>query len=320
MSETTVTARGVDSNAWKEFQTGIVSLHGNLYGNIGQEVTNALKLWLERYRGMESAVGIPPDRISISYGDIGGLKEEIKMIRETVEIPLRHPELFRWLNLFPSKGVLVHGPTGTGKNILARAATAEAKAWLYVLNIQRMIGEPSEERFRAVFQKAKESAPSVILIPDLAVVATGRQKTTGDPVDQILSWLLSEMDALEDFGRVIIIGIAPSPEELDPSLRQKFQREIEVSLPNRQGRHEILSIQTREMPLEDDVDLERLADMTDKYSGVLLMRICQEAATWALRRTLEHEEITDEKIPQKRLERIRISMDDFLHALNSVKP
>jgi len=317
MSETTVTVRGVDSNAWREFQTGIVSLHGNLYGNIGQEVTNALKLWLERYRGMESAVGIPPDRISISYDDIGGLKEEIRMIREAVEIPLRHPELFTWLNLSPSKGVLVHGPPGTGKNILARAATAEAKAWLYVLNIQRMIGEPSEERFRAIFQRAKESAPSVILIPDLAVMAIGRQKTTGDAVDQILSWLVSAMDAFEDFSRVIIIGIALSPEELEPSLRQRFQREIEVSLPDRHGRHEILRILTHRMPLEDDVDLERLADMTDKYPGVLLWKICQEAATWALRRALEHEKITDEEIPQERLEQIRVRMDDFLQAVNS---
>jgi transitional endoplasmic reticulum ATPase len=320
MSETTVTVRGVDSKAWKGFQTGIVSLHGNLYGNIGQEVTNALKLWLERNRGMESAVGIPADRLSISYDDIGGLKEEIKMIRETVEMPLRHPELFRWLNLIPPKGVLIHGPPGTGKNILARAAAAEAKAWLYVINMQQMISESSEERLRAVSQRAKESAPSVILIPDLAVTAIGRQKTAGDPTDQILSWLLSEMGALEDFGRVVVIGIVSSPEELEPSLRQRFQREIEVSLPDRQGRLEILGIQARRMPLADDVDLGRLADMTDEYPGVLLWRMCQEAATWALRRSLEHEKITDEEIPQERLEQIKVGMKDFLHALDSVKP
>ena len=320
MSETTVTVRGVDSKAWKGFQAGIVSLHGNLYGNIGQEVTNALKLWLERNRGMESAVGIPADRLSISYDDIGGLKEEIKMIREAVEVPLRHPELFRWLNLIPPKGVLIHGPPGTGKNILARAVAAEAKAWLYVINMQRMISESSEERLRAVFQRAKESAPSVILIPDLAVTAIGRQKTAGDPTDQILSWLISEMGALEDFGRVVVIGIASSPEELEPSLRQRFQWDIEVSLPDRQGRLEILEIQARRMPLADDVDLGRLADMTDEYPGVLLWKVCQEAATWALRRSLEHEKITDEEIPQERLEQIKVRMNDFLHALDSVKP
>jgi len=320
MSDTTVTIRGVDSEAWKEFQSGIVSLHGNLYGNIGQEVTNALKLWLERYRGRESAVGIPPDRLSVSYDDIGGLKEEIRMIKETVELPLRHPELFRWLNLIPPKGVLIHGPPGTGKNILARAATAGAKATLYTLSIQQMMGEFNEMRLRGVFQRAKESAPSVILIPDLGIMALDRHKALGDPVDQILSWLLSEIDALEDFGRVVVIGIAPSPEELEPSLRQRFQQEIEVSLPDRQGRYEILKIQTRKMPLADDVDLEKLADMTDQYRGVLLWRICQDAAARALRRTLEHEKITDEEIPSEKLERTRVGMDDFVHAIKSLKP
>jgi len=316
MSDTTVTIRGVDSKAWKEFQSGIVSMHGNLYGNIGQEVTNSLKLWLEIYRGRESAVGIPADRLSASYEDIGGLKEEIRMIKESVEIPLRHPELFRWLNLISPKGVLIHGPPGTGKNILARAATAEAKAQLYILSIQQIMSEPNELRLRGVFQRAKENAPSVILIPDLRETA---QKAPGPPVDQILSWLISEIDALEDFGRVVVIGIASSPEELEPSLRQRFRQEIEVSIPDRQGRYEILKIHTRNMPLADDVDLGRLADITDQYEGGLLWRICQEAATRALRRTLEHEKITDEEIPQERLKLVKVGMDDFLHAINSLK-
>ena len=234
MLETTITIRGVDSKVWKEFQRGIVSMHGNLYGNIGQEVTNALELWFDRYRGRESAVGIPPDRLSVSYNDVGGLKKEIKMIKEAVEVPLSHPELFKWLNLIPPKGVLIYGPPGTGKNILARAATAEAKAHLFILNIQRIISEFNEIRLKGIFQKAKESAPSVILLPDLKAMTLGQQKAPGNPVDQILSWLISEIDSLEDFNRVIVIGIAPSPEELSPSLRQRFQRKSEVSLPDRQ--------------------------------------------------------------------------------------
>lgn len=320
MAETTVTIRGVDSKLWKEFQTGIVSIHGNLYGNIGLEASNALKLWLERYRGMESAVSVPPDRISVSYNDIGGLKEEIKMIKEAVEMPLKHPELFRWLNLLPPRGVLIHGPPGTGKNLLARAATAEAGAWLYVLSLQKIIGELNEERFRAVFQKAKETAPSVILIPDLAFIANSCQKAWGDPADQILSWLLSEMDALEDFGRIILVAIALSPEQLDPSLKRKFGREIDVSFPDRQGRYEILKILSKKMPLEDDVDLGKLADLTDRREGVFLWRMCQEAATRVLRRALEQEGITDDEVRQEKLEQIRVSMNDFLHALNSLKP
>jgi len=318
MSDTTVTIRGVDSKAWKEFQSGIISLHGNLYGNIGQEVTSAFKLWLERHRGKESAVGISPDRISILYDDIGGLKEEIKMIRELVELPLKHPELFKRLNLIPPKGVLIHGSPGTGKNILARAATAEARAQLYILSVQRMMSEPNEMKLRGVFEKARESVPSVILIPDLKALTLEGQKS---PVaQQIISWLVSEMDALEDFGRVIVIGITSSPEELEQSLRQRFQKEIEVSLPDRQGRYEILKILTRKMPLARDVDLEKLADMTDKYRGVHLGSVCQEAATRALRRTLEQEKLADEEIPKEELEQIKIEMDDFIHAINSVKP
>jgi len=320
MSDATVTIRGVDSKAWKEFQSGIVNQYGNLYGNIGQEVTNALNLWLERYRGRVSAVGIPPDRLLVSTDDIGGLRGEIKVMRETVEMPLRHPEIFKWLDLIPPKGVLIHGPPGTGKNLLARVAAAGAKAWLYTLSIQRIISEFNEMGLRGVFQKAKETAPSVILIPDLRMMSLGRQKSPRDPLDQILSWLLSEIDMLEDFGRVVVIGIASSLDELEPSLRQRFQREIEVSLPDRQGRYEILEIQTRKMPLADDVDLGRLADMTDRYQGILLMRMCQEAAMLALRRTLEHERVTDEEIPREKLERIKVGMDDFLHALDSLKP
>lgn len=318
--DTTVTIRGVDSKTWKEFQSGIVSLHGNLYGNIGPEATNALQLWLGKYRGRASAVGIAAGSISASYGAIGGLKSEIRMIREAVELPLRHPELFRWLDLVPPKGVLIHGPPGTGKNLLARAAAAEAKAHLYVLSIERLVSELDEMRLRGVFEKAKETAPSVIYMPDLRTITPDREKAPRDPVDQVLSWLLSEIDLLEDFGRVVVIGIASSPEELEPSLRHRFKREIEVSIPDRQGRYEILKIHTSKMPLADDVDVGRLVDMTDQYAGVLLLRMCQEAAASALRRALEHEEITDEKISREKLERIRVGMDDFLQALNRVKP
>jgi transitional endoplasmic reticulum ATPase len=242
------------------------------------------------------------------------------MIKEAVEVPLRHPELFRWLNLMPPKGVLIYGPPGTGKNVLARAATTEAKARLFVLSMERILSELDEMRLRGVFERAKESAPSVILIPDLKLLAVGGQKAPGDPVNKVLLWLVSEIDALEDFGRVVVVGIASSPEELEPSLRRRFQRQIEVSLPDRRGRYAILKILTRKMPLADDVDLEKLAELTDKCEGYLLWRMCQEAATRALRRTLEREKITDGEISQEKLERIKVEMDDFMQALNSLKP
>lgn len=316
MSVTTITVRGVDPEVWREFQSGIVKMHGNLYGNIGEEVTNALSLWLLRQSGKELAKRIPADHLPVSYDNIGGLKEEIRTMKETVGLPLRRPELHRWLGLIPAKAVLIHGPLGTGKNILARAAAAEAKAQLYVLSMQRMMNEPDEMKLRGVFENAKENAPSVILIPDLRLLADA----SDDTAKQIAGWLVSEIDVLEDFGRVIVIGISSSPEQLEVPLRQRFQKDIQVKVPDRRGRYEILKIQTSKMPLADDVSLERLADMTDRYSGVLLLRTCQEAATRALRRALEQIEITQEEIPQETLERIKVTMDDFEHAVESITP
>lgn len=317
MLETNVTIRGVDSKLWKEFQAGIVSLHGNLYGNIGQEATQALKLWLERYAGMKAVTGIPAERLSISYNDIGGLKEEIKLIKESVEIPLRHPELYCWLDLIPPKGVLIHGPQGTGKNILARAATAGARAWLYILRIEQLVTQSNDQWIMSIFQRAKETAPSVILIPDLAVLLNHQQRFPEVSVEQNLTWLYTEIDALEDFKQVIVIGITFAPEALDPEFRKRFQREIEVSLPDKKGRFEILKILTKKMPLAENVSLEEIVEMTDQQEGATLRQITQDAATQALRRALEKEKIPEEEIPKKLLERIKVEMDDFIQAIKS---
>ncbi len=319
MSDTTVTVRGVDSKVWKDFQRGIVSLHGNLYGNIGQEATNALALWLDRYQGLKSVVGIPADRISVSYDKIGGLKQQIKLARETIELPLRHPELFKWLDLAPPKAVLICGPPGTGKNILAKATAAAAKARLFILSLERIMSEFNEASLREVFIKARKDAPSVILIPDLKVIAPSLQEVHGQPIRQVLSWLLSEIDALADFGQVIVVGIAPSSEEIESSLRQRFQKEIEVSFPDRKGRYEILKILTEKMPISDDVDLGKVAEATDEYNGNLLLKVCQEAATITLRRILEQEPINNETVSQEKLEQIKIEMEDFIQAVNSLK-
>ncbi len=311
-----ITVRGVEPRAWKEFQRGIVGMHGNLYGNIGQEVTNALGLWLERYRGWESAAGTPSSRLAVSYEDVGGLKGEIEMMKEAVEMPLRHPELLRWLDIVPPKGVLIFGPQGTGKNLLAKAAAAEAGASLFILKLSPLMTEPNREKLRGVFEKAKETAPSVILLPDLRALALG-QEAPGDQSGQIALWLISEMEGLGDFSSVIVVGIASSPEEIIPGLKQMFQRTIEVGLPDKRGRQEILSIQTKNMPLADDVDLNKLADLTDGHPGIFIRQICQEAAMQALRRTINSGEIPDGEIPQEKLEVIKVGMDDFLRAVNS---
>lgn len=317
---TTITVRGVNSKIWKEFQSNIVKMHGNLYGNIGEEVTNALNLWLDRYKGRRSVIVIPASSLAetVSYESLGGLKKEIEMIREIVEAPLRHPEIVDKLGLVPSKCLLIHGPPGTGKNLLAKAATAEAKANLYVLSLQQIISQLNETVLRSTFDTSKQTAPSVILIPDLRLMTKEFGIGSGDPKEQVLSWLISEIDALDEQSRVVVIGIVSSPEELDSSLRQRFHEEIEVSLPTRQGRCEILKLQTQNMPLAEDVDLDKLADMTDNYEGSLLQAICQQAARNALRRTLQQEPISDKKVAKEKLDEIKILMSDFIQAFESI--
>ncbi len=321
--ETTITVRKVNLAVWKEFQKRIVEIYGNLYGNIGREVTKALSLWLERNKPGRQIVTLKTGK-AVFYKDIGGLKEEIKKARELIELPLRHPELFKRLDLKPPKGIIIHGPPGAGKNILARASANEAGANLYVVSIPDLMDrfyKGSEEELLRIFQMAKEKAPSVILISELESIGSKENAWVTEVGSRVLSQLMAAMDGLQYFERVVAIALVNSPESIIPELRRKgrFDHEIEVNLPDEEGRHEILKIQTKNMPLARDVDLGKLAKMTEGWSGKNLYDLCQSAAMAALRRNLCSMDLSVVKIPEDQLRSLVVTMNDFLLAYSEMR-
>ncbi len=321
--ETTITVRKVDLDVWKRFQKRIVEIYGNLYGNIGREVTNALSLWLERNKPGRQISTFKTGE-TVFYKDIGGLKEEIKKARELIELPLKHPELFKRLDLKPPKGILIHGPPGAGKNILARASANEAGANLYVVSIPDLMDrfyKGSEEELLRIFQIAKEKAPSVILISELEAIGSKENAWVTEVGSRILSQLMAAMDGLQDFERVVVIALVNSLELIIPELMKKgrFDHEIEVNLPDEDGRHEILKIQTRNMPLAGDVDLKKLAKMTDGWTGKDLYELCQRAAMAALCRSLDSMDLSAGKISEDELQSLVVNMKDFLSAYSEMR-
>ncbi|MEM2876006.1 MAG: CDC48 family AAA ATPase, partial [Candidatus Bathyarchaeia archaeon] len=267
------------------------------------------------------AKGVP----RTTYEDIGGLHEEIQRIREMVELPLRHPEIFQRLGIEPPKGVLLHGPPGCGKTLLARAVANESEANFYSINgpeiMSKFYGE-SEARLREIFQQAEKSAPSIIFIDELDAIAPKREEVTGEVERRVVAQLLALMDGLGGRGNLIVIGATNRPEALDPALRRpgRFDREIEIGVPDKNGRLEILQIHTRGMPLAEDVDLKRLRDMTHGYTGADLAALCRETAMKALRRYLPEINLEDERIPPSVLEKMEVKMEDFLNAYKEVTP
>ena len=207
-----------------------------------------------------------------NYEDIGGLQEEMQRVREMVELPLRHPELFQRLGIEPPKGVLLHGPPGCGKTLLARAVANESEANFYSINgpeiMSKFYGE-SEARLREIFQQAQQNAPSIIFVDELDAIAPKREEVTGEVERRVVAQLLALMDGLSGRGNVIVIGATNRPGALDPALRRpgRFDREIEIGVPDKKGRYEVLQIHTRGMPLAEDVDLPKLSAMTHGYTG-----------------------------------------------------
>ncbi len=260
-----------------------------------------------------------------TYEDIGGLHDEIQRVREMVELPLRHPELFQRLGIEPPKGVLLHGPPGCGKTLLARAVANESEANFYSINgpeiMSKFYGE-SEARLREIFQQAQQNAPSIIFVDELDAIAPKREEVTGEVERRVVAQMLALMDGLSGRGNVIVIGATNRPGALDPALRRpgRFDREIEISVPDKQGRHEVLQIHTRGMPLAPDVDLNKLSAMTHGYTGADLSALSRETAMKALRRYLPQINLEEERIPPAVLEKMEVTMDDFVGAYKEVTP
>jgi len=261
----------------------------------------------------------------ISYEDIGGMGDVIQKVREMIELPMRHPELFNRLGIQPPKGLLLYGPPGTGKTLLARAVANETNAHFISLNgpeiMSKFYGE-SEENLRRVFKEAQENAPSIIFLDELDSIASKRSETQGEVERRVVAQLLSLMDGLDPRGNVVVIGATNRHNSIDEALRRpgRFDREIEIGVPNKEGRLEILLIHTRGMPLEKDVDLKTFADRTHGFVGADLNALCKEAAMSALRRVLPEINLDEPVIPIDILNKIVIAQDDFSKALAGIEP
>lgn len=261
----------------------------------------------------------------VTYEDIGGLKEEIERIREMIELPMKHPELFKHLGIEPPKGVLLHGPPGTGKTLLAKAVANEASANFTSIagpEIMSKFYGQSEERLRQIFQEAEKNAPSIIFIDELDSIAPSREEVTGEVERRIVAQLLSLMDGLKSRGQVVIIGATNRIEAIDLALRRpgRFDREITIKIPDKNGRKEILQIHTRNMPLIEDVNLERWGEITHGYSGADIASLCREAAMRALRRYLPKMDLEKETIPVEVLRDLKVGEDDFYGAFKEIQP
>ena len=260
----------------------------------------------------------------ISYEDIGGLSKEIREIREMIEVPLRHPEIFSRLGINPPRGVLLHGPPGTGKTLIARAVASETDANFVSISgpeiVSKFYGE-SEQRLRQIFEEAAKAAPSIIFIDEIDSIAPKREDVSGDLERRVVAQLLALMDGLSARGEVIVIAATNRPNALDPAIRRggRFDREIEIGIPNKNGRLEVLYVHTRGMPLDDSLDLKEIAEATHGFVGADLYALCKEAAMRTLERALPDLDV-EEDIPAEVLENLRVSKDDFRAALKKIEP
>lgn len=262
--------------------------------------------------------------VDISYDDIGGLKEEVKKVREMIEIPLKKPEIFEKLGVAPPKGVLMHGPPGTGKTLLAKAVANESDAHFILINgpeiMSKYVGG-SEENLREFFEEAEENAPSIIFIDELDAIAPKREETQGETERRTVAQLLTLMDGLNSRGQVVVIGATNRPDSIDGALRRpgRFDREIEIGVPDKDGRKEILEIHTRGMPLAEDVDLDNLAETTHGFVGADLEALSKEAAMRVVRRIIPDLN-SDDEVPPEVFEKLIVTKDDFKTALKEIQP
>jgi len=261
----------------------------------------------------------------ITYEQVGGLRSEIKIMREIVELPLRHPELFSRLGIEPHSGILLYGPPGCGKTLLAKVLASESDANMFSINgpeiMNKYYGE-TEAKLRDIFKEAKENSPSIIFIDEIDAIAPKREEAYGDVEKRVVAQLLALMDGLTDRGNVIVLGATNRPDSVDPALRRpgRFDREIEISVPNADGRLEVLQIHTRGMPIAEDVELKILASELHGYTGADMKSLCREAAMKSIRRYLPEIDLETEKIPSKILQSMEIKIIDFYDAMHEVVP
>jgi len=276
--------------------------------------------------GSKSSISVQDKKIDrITYEDIGGIKNEVQKVREMIELPLRHPELFDKIGIEAPKGVLLHGPPGTGKTLLAKAVANETNANFYSIGgpeiMSKFYGE-SEGKLREIFLEAQEKAPSIIFIDEIDSIAPKRDEVSGDVEKRIVSQLLSLMDGLKTRKKVVVIAATNRPNAIDPALRRpgRFDREIEIGIPDEEGRYDILQIHTRGMPLEQDIDLKSYAKVTHGFVGADLEMVAKEAAMRSLRRIIPEINLKESKIPIGILNKIKITNQDFDGALKEVHP
>ncbi|MGI0009405.1 MAG: CDC48 family AAA ATPase [Nitrosopumilaceae archaeon] len=264
-------------------------------------------------------------KIRVTYEEIGGLKAQTKRMREIVELPLRHPEVFTRFGIEPHSGILLYGPPGCGKTLIAKVLASESEANFFSINgpeiMNKYYGE-TEAKLRDIFKEAKENSPSVIFIDEIDAIAPKREEAYGDVEKRVVAQLLALMDGLTERGQVIVLGATNRPESVDPALRRpgRFDREIEISVPNADGRLDILHIHTRGMPLDDDVDLKILAGELHGYTGADIKSLCREAAMKALRNYFPEIDTEMEKISSEILQSMKVSLQDFYDAMHEIVP
>ena len=264
-------------------------------------------------------------KVRVTYEEVGGLRQEVKAMRDIVELPLRHPELFTRLGIEPHSGILLYGPPGCGKTLLAKVLASESEANMFLINgpeiMNKYYGE-TEAKIREIFKEAKDNSPSIIFIDEIDAIAPKREEAYGDVEKRVVAQLLALMDGLTDRGNVIVLGATNRPEGVDPALRRpgRFDREFEISVPNEDGRLEILLIHTRGMPVSDDVDLKDLASELHGYTGADIKSLCREAAMKSIRRYLPEIDLETEKIPSEVLQSMQIKLMDFYDAMHEVVP
>ena len=281
---------------------------------------------IERTTNLTILSEVSEDKKSrITYEEVGGLQEEIKVMREIVELPLRHPELFVRLGIEPHSGILLYGPPGCGKTLLAKVLASESEATMYAINgpeiMNKYYGE-TEGKLRDIFKEAKENSPSIIFIDEIDAIAPKREEAYGDVEKRVVAQLLALMDGLTDRGNVVVLGATNRPDSVDPALRRpgRFDREMEISVPNADGRLEVMQIHTRGMPIGDDVDLKSLASELHGYTGADMKSLCREAAIRSIRRYLPEIDLETEKIPAKILQSMEVKIIDFYDAMHEVIP